>query len=240
MLVKKDIKGEFSMKIKVLTIILAMFMLAANVIAAPFNANAKTKRIPAGTKFELKLLTPIGSSPEYQGKEFQAVLMTDQTSDTDVILPMGSLVRGSINKIVPSERFSKGSIMYLNFDHVVTPNGRQLPITMSVVGRTDLTYDGGLTASKGYRDALCQNWEKTKDIAKTSTNWGNETFEDIAGGYLRILTVPVSAIGGGLGAGVYYVYDGIADMIRKGKDIYLNKGETIRVILVDPIDVPVI
>lgn len=228
------------MKIRVLTIIIAMFMLAQGVFAAPFNANAKTKRIPAGTKFELKLLTPVCSAPEYQGKEFQAVLMTDQTSDTDVILPMGSLVRGNVKKVIPAQRFSKGSIMYLDFDHIVTPTGRQLPISMSVVGRTDVTYDGGLTVSKGYRDALVQNWETTKDIARTATNWGNDTFEDVAGGYFRILTVPISAIGGGIGAGAYYVYDGVADMIRKGKDIYLNKGETIRVILVEPIDVPVI
>ena len=50
--------------------------------------------------------------------------------------------------------------------------------------------------------------------------YASETFEDVAGGYLRILTVPISAIGGGIGAGAYYVYDGIADMIRKGSDIY--------------------
>ena len=228
------------MRLKLLMILLAMLLTVQTVIAAPFNANAKTKRIPAGTKFELKLLTPISSAPEYSGKEFQAVLMTDQTSDTDVILPMGSLVRGNIDKIIPSKRFSKGSIMYLDFDHVVTPNGRQIPLSLSVIGRADITYDGGLTASKGYRDAISQNWETTKDIAVTATNWGNETFEDVAGGYLRILTVPICAIGGGIGAGAYYVYEGIADMIRKGKDISLNKGETVRVILTEPVDVPVI
>ena len=221
-------------------ILLAILIAAQTVVAAPFNANAKTKRIPAGTKFELKLLTPISSAPEYSGKEFQAVLMTDQTSDTDVILPMGSLVRGNIDKIIPAKRFSKGSIMYLDFDHVVTPSGRQIPLSLSVIGRADITYDGGLTASKGYRDAISQNWETTKDIAVTATNWGNETFEDVAGGYLRILTVPICAIGGGIGAGAYYVYEGIADMIRKGKDISLNKGETVRVILTEPVDVPVI
>ena len=228
------------MRLKFLTILLAMLLTVQTVIAAPFNANAKTKRIPAGTKFELKLLTPISSAPEYSGKEFQAVLMTDQTSDTDVILPMGSLVRGNIDKIIPSKRFSKGSIMYLDFDHVVTPNGRQIPLSLSVIGRADITYDGGLTASKGYSDAISQNWETTKDIAVTATNWGNETFEDVAGGYLRILTVPICAIGGGIGAGAYYVYEGVADMIRKGKDISLNKGETVRVILTEPVDVPVI
>ena len=38
----------------------------------------------------------------------------------------------------------------------------------------------------------------------------------------------------------YYVYDGFADMIRKGKDVELKKGEVLNVILVDPVDVPVI
>ena len=67
------------MRLRVLTILLAVFMLAQTVLAAPFSANAKTKRIPAGTKFELKLLTPISSTPEFQGKEFQPLPRLRQT-----------------------------------------------------------------------------------------------------------------------------------------------------------------
>ena len=36
------------------------------------------------------------------------------------------------------------------------------------------------------------------------------------------------------------IVSGHANADTKGKDIYLNRGETIRVILVDPIDVPII
>ncbi len=221
-----------------LTVILSLLLLSQTVLAAPFNANAKTKRIPAGTKFALQLMNPVSTSTDSAGAEFTAILMTDQTADSDVILPMGSLVRGTIKRIEPSKRFSKGAILYLDFDHVVTPNGRQLPLTFSVVGRTDLTYDGGITSSKGYKDALKENWENTKDITSSATEWGGDVFDDII--VADQLMTGICAVGGAIGGGAYYVYDGIADMIRKGKDVYLRKGEVLNVILVDPVDVPVI
>ena len=87
-----------------LTIILSLFLLVQTASAAPFNAKAKTKRIPAGTKFSLELLNPVSTSANIAGNEFTAIMITDQTADSDVILPMGSLVRGSIKKIEPAKR----------------------------------------------------------------------------------------------------------------------------------------
>lgn len=221
-----------------LTIILSLFLLVQTASAAPFNAKAKTKRIPAGTKFSLELLNPVSTSANVAGNEFTAIMITDQTADSDVILPMGSLVRGSIKKIEPAKRMSKGAILYLDFDHVVTPNGRQLPLSLSVVGRTDLTYDGGITTTRGYKDALLENWHNTVDITKNATEWGGDVFDDII--VADQLMTGLGAVGGAIGGGAYYVYDGIADMIRKGKNVNLNKGDVLNVILVDPVDVPVI
>lgn len=221
-----------------LTIILSLFLLVQTASAAPFNAKAKTKRIPAGTKFSLELLTPVSTSANVAGNEFTAIMITDQTADSDVILPMGSLVRGSIKKIEPAKRMSKGAVLYLDFDHVVTPNGRQLPLSLSIVGRTDMTYDGGITTTRGYKDALVENWHNTVDITKNATEWGGDVFDDII--VADQLMTGVGAIGGAIGGGAYYIYDGIADMIRKGKNVNLNKGDVVNVILVDPVDVPVI
>ncbi|CCY63391.1 putative uncharacterized protein [Clostridium sp. CAG:967] len=221
-----------------LTIILSLFLLVQTASAAPFNAKAKTKRIPAGTKFSLELLNPVSTSANIAGNEFTAIMITDQTADSDVILPMGSLVRGSIKKIEPAKRMSKGAVLYLDFDHVVTPNGRQLPLSLSVVGRTDLTYDGGITTTRGYKDALVENWHNTVDITKNATEWGGDVFDDII--VADQLMTGLGAVGGAIGGGAYYVYEGIADMIRKGKNVNLNKGDVLNVILVDPVDVPVI
>ena len=224
------------MKIKFITILLGLFLLASAAFAAPFNANAKTKRIPAGTKFKLELLAPL-STTQGAGKDFSAVLITDQTADSDVILPSGSLVRGIVKNVTPAKRFSKGAILYLDFDHVVTPNGRQLPLSLSVVGRSDMTYDGGITTTKGYGDAVKKNWERTKEITSNCVDWGSDVTND---GAVKYVTVPVGAIGGAIGGGAYFVWDSIADMIRKGEDVYIKTGEVLEVILSEPIDVPVI
>lgn len=225
---------------KLLSSLIIGLFLTQSVLAAPFNANAKTKRISAGTKFELKLMNPISTSTNLEGQEFQAILLTDQTQNDDVILPMGSLIRGSIKKIVPAKSLSRGAILYLDFDHVVTPNGRQIPLTLSITGRSDMTFDGGIAASQGYKQAVIENWEKTCDITKTATNWGNETFEDVAGGWLRILTVPVSAIGGGIAGGAYSIGTDIYALFAKGKNVNLKSNDCLNVILVEPIDIPVI
>lgn len=221
-----------------LAIILSMFLFMQTVSAAPFNAKAKTKRIPAGTKFSLQLMNPLSTTVNKDGSEFTAIMLTDQTADSDVILPMGSVVRGAVKRIEPAKRMSKGAVLYLDFDHVVTPSGRQLPLSLSLVGRSDLTFDGGITTSRGYKVALIQNWKTTKDIVSTSTDWGSDVFDDVP--VADQIMTGIGAIGGAIGGGAYYVYDGIADMIRKGKNVNLQKGSVLNVILVDPVDVPVI
>ncbi|MBR1460063.1 hypothetical protein IJ596_00310 [bacterium] len=206
--------------------------------ASPFSGNAKTKRIPAGTVLKLKMLNPIDTALNTSGSDFTAMLLTDQKSEMDdeVILPVGSIIRGSVKNIVPSKRLSKGAILYLDFDHVVTPNGRQIPLSLTVTGRTDTTFDGGITTTKGYFDAWKQTCAKSADITKNSVEWAS----DVTDSGFRYVLIPVSAVGGAFGTAGYFVYDSIADLIRKGKDVRLLKDEIIDVILVEPIDAPVI
>ena len=229
-----NLRGE---NMRFLTIILSLFLFAQTVSASPLSGNAKTKRIPAGTKFALQMTNPV-STTNPEGTEFTAIMMNDQTADSDVILPMGSVVRGTVRRIEPAKRFSKGAVLYLDFDHVVTPNGRQLPLTFSIVGRQDMTYDGGITSCRGYKEAVQENWRRTKEITSNATNWGGDVFDDVP--VADQLMTGIGAIGGAIGGGAYYVYDGVADMIRKGKGVDLKKGEILNVILVDPVDVPVI
>ena len=228
------------MKLKLLILFIAVVTTMQMTFAGPFSANAKTKRIPAGTKLSMKLLTPLTTSASLEGSDFTAMLLTDQVADNDVILPVGTVVRGNVKKIVPAKRMSKGAILYMDFDHVVTPNGRQLPLSFNLIGRTDLTYDGGITTTKGYADAFKITCEKSANITRKSVDWGKDVGEDYWNGGMKYLTIPVGAIGGALGTTGFFIYDSIADMIRKGQDVYLQQGEELHVILIDPIDVPVI
>ncbi len=226
------------MKRKILGIIIVMFAAMQMTMAAPFNGTAKTKRIPAGTTLSLKMLNTLSTITDTQGAGFTAMLLTDQKADDeDVILPMGSIVRGNIKGISPSKRMSKGAVLYLDFDHIVTPNGRQLPLTLNITGRADMTYDGGITTTRGYYDAWKQTCSKSGQITKNAIGWAEDTTNDSGWKYV---TVPISAFAGAFGTAGYFVYDSIADMIRKGKNVQINKDEVLNVILVEPVDVPVI
>ncbi len=226
------------MRNKILSVILVIFFVAQMSMAAPFSGNAKTKRIPAGTVLTLKMLNTIDTQYNTSGNEFKAMLLTDQklADSEDIILPMGSIVRGSIRGITPSRRMSKGAILYLDFDHVVTPNGRQIPLSLNITGRTDTTFDGGITTTKGYKDAWRQTCTKSADITRKAVNWG----ENVTDSGFKYVIVPFAAAGGAVGTGGYFVYDSVADMIRKGKNVQIMQNDIINVELLEPVDVPVI
>lgn len=226
------------MKIKLLITTLVIMIFTTAVYAVPFRADAKTKRIPAGTKLKLQLMDPVNTVAGNEGDSFSAMLLEDQTSGTSIILPAGSIIRGCVSKIKPVRRLSRGAVIYLDFDHVVTPNGRQLPLTMSLYNRANLTMDGGIYGSKGYGEALQKNWAKTVEITKNSTQFGIDVGEDAFTGAVY-LTTPVCAAGGAFGGGAYFVGGSILDLFRKGDDVILNQGTVLDVMLTNPIDVPI-
>ncbi|HNW25445.1 MAG TPA: hypothetical protein PLG15_03665 [Candidatus Gastranaerophilaceae bacterium] len=226
------------MKTKILILLLSVMFGVNSVYAAPFKADAKTKRIPAGTKLKIELMDSLYTQVGNQGDAFNAMLLEDQKSQTGVILPAGSIIRGSINKVTPIKMLSRGAVLYLDFDHVVTPNGRQLPLSMGVCNRAKITDDGGLYESKGYGEALQKNWQKTVEITQNVTQFGIDAGENSFNGAVFI-TAPVCAIGGAMGGGAYLLGDSIIDLFRKGSDVKLNKGTVLDVMLTQPIDVPV-
>lgn len=226
------------MKNKIILIILTFLLTVNTSFCAPLSGNAKTKRIPAGTVLSLKMLNSIDTSFNSAGNDFTAMLITDQKADDndDIILPMGSIVRGSVKEIKPSKRMSKGAVLYLDFDHVVTPNGRQIPLSLSITNRQDMTYDGGITTTKGYKDAWKKTCAKSANITKNAVNWGT----DVTDNGFKYVVVPGAAVGGAFGTAGYFVYGSVADAIKKGKNVQIYKNDIINVVLTEPVDVPVI
>lgn len=219
-----------------LSVMLVIFSLSA-VFAGPFKANANTKRIPAGTRFQLEFIQGVDTFAGGIGDSFTAIIKNEQATDSGVILPVGSVVRGSIGNLKTAKRFSRGAKLYLDFDHVVTPTGRQIPLDMAVCTFNNIYYDGGLYKNLGYGEALKENINKAVDITKRSAAYGYDVKNTHPG--LQYLTAPVCAIGGFFGGAGYFIGDSVADMVRKGKEVKINAGDIIEVQLLNPIDVPV-
>ena len=224
-------------KIKLIVLTLFFCLTITSVLAGPFNATAKTKRIPAGTTFQLEFLQPVSTFSGSSGDSFVATLLNEQVAGTSVILPAGTVVRGSIQEIKTAKYFSRGAKLYLDFDHVVTPTGRQIPLDMAVAQFDNIYYDGGLYKNLGYGEAVKTNYERAAEITKNATEYGKKA-GDAANG-IQYLTTPLCAIGGFIGGAGYFIGDSIADIFRKGQDVYINTGDIMNVKLVNPIDIPV-
>lgn len=222
---------------KFLILAISLLFVSNTVMAGAFKADARTKRIPAGTVFQLEFLQPISTFSGCEGDSFVATLKNELSTDANVILPSGSVVRGSVSKVNTAKRFSRGAKLYLDFDHVVTPNGRQIPLDMAVCQFDNIYYDGSLYKNLGYGEAVQKNYERAVEITKNATNYGMSAGESAPG--IQYLTTPICAVGGFIGGVGYWVGDGIADMFRKGKEVYINKGDVLKVKLINPIDVPV-
>ena len=223
---------------RIIIIFIMIFFTALNVNAAgTFKADARTKRIASGTQFKLEFLQTVSTSSGSEGDFFTAALKNELKTDNTVILPQGSVVRGSISTVKMAQRFSRGAKLYLDFDHVVTPNGRQIPLDLAVTTYDKIYSDGGLYKNLGYGEAVQQNIEKGIDITKRATNYGLSVQDDHPG--LQYLTTPFCAIGGFFGGVGYFIGDSVADMFRKGQDVFINKGDILNVRLINPIDIPV-
>ena len=220
-----------------LILAIAFCFVTTTVNAAPLKGDARTKRIPAGTRFQLEFLQSVDTYAGGMGDSFTAMVKNEQSVEDNVIIPAGTVVRGSVSEVKTAKRFSRGAKLYLDFDHVVTPSGRQIPLDMTVVQYDKIFYDGGLYKNLGYGEALKNNFDKSKDITVRSTNYGLSVKDDHPG--LQFLTTPFCAAGGFIGGVGYFIGDSIADMFRKGQDVYIKKGEIINVTLVNPIDIPV-
>ena len=205
--------------------------------AGPLKADAKTKRIPAGTQFKLEFLQDLDTYAGGIGDSFTAVIKNEQSSADNIIIPAGTVVRGSIADVKTSKRFSRGAKLYLDFDHVVTPSGRQIPLDMAVVQYDKIYYDGGLYKNLGYGEAVKGNYERAKEITVNSTEYGLNVRDTHPG--LEYLTTPFCAVGGFIGGVGYFIGDTVADMFRKGQDVYIKAGEVLTVTLINPIDIPV-
>lgn len=208
-----------------------------SVSAYQIKADARTKRIPMGTKLELEAANTVTTESLNKGDMFSAYLTKDIYSDGSILLPRGTVIRGNASNVLQAKRLSKSAVLYLNFDHIVAPNGKQIPIRAGISSSFKLTKDGGIDGGGNYGSALAENWHKSGNIITKTTKWGVKSGEELFTGGKYLIT-PFAAIGGTIAGAGYLVGDSIIDLFRKGKNVIIKKGQEFDALLLEPIDVP--
>lgn len=159
-----------------------------------------------------------------EGDEFFAEISTEVEGEKGVILPAGTIAHGTVKEIQGSKRMGRDGWIEVNFDYLITPDGREIPIQgqMStklnpVVGATKTIAKGaGYTVAGGAVGGFLALNMFGLPAAIASQGY------ILAGG---------AAVGGSVGLGMA--------LYKKGKDVLISPGDEIKVKITKALDLPV-
>jgi type IV secretion system protein VirB10 len=170
--------------------------------------------VEKGTVIPVELLNQLSTKNVEAGDNIYARTIFPITVDNQVIIPVGTHVRGKVQEAERPGRVKGKASLTLAFHTMVLPSGITLPIYGSLGGSDEGTREGEATI-KG-------NSTKGKDIgdiAKAGAGAG------ILGGLIR--GKKGIAVGGGAGASVALA----SVLLTRGEDLVLPKGTELEIVL---------
>lgn len=166
----------------------------------------------------------LDSSINIEGDEFFAEVTDEVKGDKGVILPKGTIAHGKITQTVDPKRLGRSGWIELDFDYLITPDGREIPIEGKMSTKLHpvaeaskiVAQDVGYTLAGGAVGGfLALNWLGL-EAAIASQGY------TLAGG---------AAVGGAIGLGMA--------LIRKGHDVLIAPGDQIGVKINTTVPLPV-
>lgn len=204
-------------------IIMLQITISAALLLQPLELRAADTILPEGTRISLQLNDDLSTKSNSEGDAFTAIVMAPVNSGDKIVIPKGSVVNGSISRMIRPSRFRGKAGMYLLFQSISIPGRGQLPIFATATrinspGSGDVGIEGRIEG-KGSGESA------GKIVAPALVGAGIGT---IAGGGKG------AAIGTGAGIGI-----GLATVFTsRGKHLELRRGSTMDIALDRPLAVP--
>ncbi len=214
-----------------LSISLAVCVLMFGAAAIP--ARAQSHELLQGTEVHLRLLTNLSTAVAHSGDPFVAEVTEPVTIGSQIILPAGAQVRGTVGGVIHTKHFSifRGqAAMSLSFRDLVV-DSRIFPAKMSI-----LRLDG---PARGDRDG-----KRRRDVKVDEGQVVEEKHDvkgDVIGGAIGVgggslVGVLFSNVTRGFGFGL--VGAAVYIVERKGKEVDLPAQTIIRVRMDDTVTLP--
>ncbi|MGD1081039.1 MAG: hypothetical protein ABR881_22190 [Candidatus Sulfotelmatobacter sp.] len=89
---------------------------------------------PAGSSVHARLLTPLNSSTSHKGDAVEALITEPLVASDHLILPEGSVIRGSVMQVQPARRLARNGQLRILFHEVAPPNGLEQKVVTSLEG----------------------------------------------------------------------------------------------------------
>ncbi len=89
---------------------------------------------PSGSVVHARLVTPLNSASSKKGDAVEAVLTEPLVASDHLILPEGSVIRGSVMQVQPARRLARNGQLRILFHEVAPPNGLAEKVQTSLEG----------------------------------------------------------------------------------------------------------
>jgi len=89
---------------------------------------------PSGSVVHARLVTPLNSSISKKGDEVEALITEPLVASDHLILPEGSIIRGSVMQVQPARRLARNGQLRILFHEVAPPDGIAQKVETSLEG----------------------------------------------------------------------------------------------------------
>lgn len=184
----------------------------------------EVRKIEENKVINLTVSQVLAGTTSVEGDEFFAVVSQDVLAESGVLLPVGTVAHGIIRNIVDPKRMGRDGYIELEFDYLMTPDGREIPIEGGMTSK--------LTPAKSVAKTVGQ------DIAYTAAGgaYGAVAAIEILGLEGAILSQGYTLLGGAAIGGVIGL--GLS-LFRKGKDVIISPGDEIKIKIKSTEEIPV-
>jgi hypothetical protein len=218
--VKRVLKMKAADKLSLISVV---FSLAFGAIVARAQAGGEAV-LQEGTRISLQLNDHLSTKVNVEGDRFSANVIAPVYLGDRLIIPKGSIVTGSVSRVLRPGRFKGKAVMNLLFQSIRVPGRGEINIVASLA-HVDAEGNSGIQSEGTIRG----EGSAGRDAARVLTpGLSGAGIGAIAGGGKG------AAIGAGVGAAV-----GLATIFStRGKDIEMRRGSTMDIALDRPLSLP--
>lgn len=199
---------------------------------------AATEKIPLGKKLKIVMNTNLNAKKTKEGDPFSANVKEDILVDNKLVVPAGTLIRGRVGNVKKPGMFSKSGSIILNFDHIVTPLGKEITLDLDLDKSNNINKKGALVSNtsmgQAIKDSAAAGYNTAKTITKAGYNAGMA-----AGKVPVVATAPVGLALGTVAGTTVFATKSTISIFKKGGNPVLNSGEELEIIFAEDLDIPV-
>lgn len=142
-----------------------------------------------------------------------------QTEEGTLIIPSGSSLIAKITEICPPKWFSRNAKVYMEFTHILLPDGKNLPVSVQLANKEYF--------QEGAKETAGKIAAYTLSIGAVGSGLGAAI--GVAAGHTITGLIIGGSIGGGVGLVTGIVSPGLHYKAKKGEQVILQLNDTLNV-----------